>query len=102
MAIELLIQQKLSQLESAFMYSVLFKEIQLEIADYDDDFQMEEFVNHCRTKNIPKSHLNAFQQQYEHKSAVWCYTAETFPHHMLNHALRSLDMKTMRKMGFFI
>ncbi|CAM4863342.1 unnamed protein product [Rotaria socialis] len=94
-------QTNLNQLPPTYMYSVIFKDIILEIDD-DDKKSMNTLVKFCREKSIPEQEINEFKRNYHQKSAVWWYTKEIFLYGMLNRGLRSLDMETMSKLGFFI
>ncbi|CAF1320007.1 unnamed protein product, partial [Rotaria magnacalcarata] len=94
-------QKNLDQLPPSYMYSVIFKDIILEIDD-DDEKSMNTLVNFCRQKEIPEIQINLLQSTYHEKSPVWWYTNQMFLYGMLNHALRTLDMERMTKLGFFI
>ncbi|CAF4474108.1 unnamed protein product [Rotaria sp. Silwood2] len=94
-------QQNLNQLEPSFMYSILFKEIILEIDD-DDTKSIKDLMAYCRQQNISESQLKDFQCEYHNKTPIWWYTRQIFLYGMLNKALRSLDIEAMMKMGFFI
>ena len=95
-------KQNLDQLEPSFMYTVLFKEIILEIEE-DDSKAMEQLVNHCRkTGGTDEYELRDFERRYHQKSPIWWYTCEIFLYGMVNRALRCLEMETMVKLGFFI
>ncbi|CAF3699095.1 unnamed protein product [Rotaria sp. Silwood1] len=94
-------QQNLDQLEPSYMYSVLFKEIVLEIKEPEAK-SLNDLVIYCRSKGISGTELKNFQSKYHQESPIWWYTCEIFLYGMLNRALRSLDMETMTKMGFFI
>ncbi|CAF3332840.1 unnamed protein product [Rotaria socialis] len=94
-------QQNIDELEPSYMYSVLFKEIMLEINE-DDEKSMKSLVTYCHKKNISKSELDEFERQYCPKLSIWWYTKESFLYGTLNKALRSLDMECMVKIGFFI
>ncbi|CAF2071001.1 unnamed protein product [Rotaria magnacalcarata] len=94
-------QKNLNQLPPTYMYSVIFKDIILEINDPDSK-SMNALVKFCREKNIPEQEINEFRRNYHSKSAVWWYTKEIFLYGMLNRGLRSLDMEAMCKLGFFI
>ena len=83
------------------MYTVLFKEIILEI-DEDDSKAMKQLVDYCRETGIDEDELKCFESTYHQKSPIWWYTCETFLYGTLNHALRCLEMKTMTKLGFVI
>ncbi|CAF4501345.1 unnamed protein product, partial [Rotaria magnacalcarata] len=94
-------EQNHNQLPPNYMYSVIFKEIILEINDPDSK-SMNTLVKYCREKNIPEQEINEFRHNYHSESAVWWYTKEIFLYGMLNRGLRSLDMEAMCKLGFFI
>ncbi|CAF1273462.1 unnamed protein product [Rotaria magnacalcarata] len=94
-------EQNHNQLPPTYMYSVIFKDIILEINDADSK-SMNALVKFCREKNIPEQEINEFRRNYHSKSAVWWYTKEIFLYSMLNRGLRSLDMEAMSKLGFFI
>ncbi|CAF3599407.1 unnamed protein product [Rotaria socialis] len=94
-------KQNLDQLPPSYMYSVIFKDIILEI-DHDDNKSMNTLVNFCRQQNIPEIQINLLQSNYHEKSPIWWYTKPMFLYGMLNRALRMLDMEVMIKLGFFI
>ncbi|CAF2244692.1 unnamed protein product, partial [Rotaria magnacalcarata] len=94
-------QKNLDQLPASYMYSVIFKDIILEIDD-DDKKSMDTLKAYCRDQNIPEEEINDFKRKYRQKSPVWWYTKEIFLYRMLNRGLRSLDMQAMTKLGFFI
>ena len=95
-------KQDLDQLEPSFMYTVLFKEIILEI-DEDNSKAMKQLVDYCRETGTNENELKDFESRYRHqKSPIWWYTREIFLYGMLNQALRSLEMETMVKLGFVI
>ncbi|CAF1571115.1 unnamed protein product [Rotaria magnacalcarata] len=94
-------QQNFDRLPPSYMYSLLFKEIILEITE-DDTKPLNDLIVYCSTKNIPESQLKYFQGQYHEKSPIWWYTCEIFLYGMLNCALRSLDIEVMTKLSFFI
>ncbi|CAF4339979.1 unnamed protein product, partial [Rotaria magnacalcarata] len=92
----------LDELEPAFMYSVLFKEIVLEIDDDSDKKSAQDLVTYCRGLNILESSLNDFSYTRHIKSAIWCYTKYAFLYEILNRALREFNTRAMIKMSFFI
>ncbi|CAF4698849.1 unnamed protein product, partial [Rotaria socialis] len=94
-------QKNLNQLPPIYMYSVIFKDIILEIDDTDSK-SMSTLVNFCQKQNISETEISEFELNYDQKSAVWWYTKEIFLYGMLNRGLRSLDMEAMSKLGFFI
>ncbi|CAM4848531.1 unnamed protein product, partial [Rotaria magnacalcarata] len=87
-------EQNLDQLQPSYMYSVLFKDIILEI-DEDDNKYMEALVVYCLDQGVYQRQLKYFQDNYHQKSAIWWYTEEIFLYSMLNKALGSLDMEAM-------
>lgn len=94
-------QENLDQFDPSYMYSITFKEIILEM-DEDEETAVKELIQYCRSKDILESEIEEFKRQYQEKSAIWCYTRKMFVYGMLNHALRTLDMEAMGKLGFFI
>ncbi|CAF4661311.1 unnamed protein product [Rotaria socialis] len=94
-------QDNLDQLPPSYMYSVIFKDIILEIDD-DDAKSLKTLEIYCREQNIPETEINELKRKYHQKSPIWWYTCEMFLYGMLNRGLRSLDMEAMSKLGFFI
>ncbi|CAF2047614.1 unnamed protein product [Rotaria magnacalcarata] len=94
-------QKNLDQLAPSYMYSVIFKDIVLEIND-DDAKSIKALEIYCKQQNIPDAEINELKHKYHQKSPVWWYTREMFLYGMLNRGLRSLDMEAMSKLGFFI
>ncbi|CAF4125989.1 unnamed protein product [Rotaria magnacalcarata] len=94
-------RQNLDQLPPSYMYSVIFKDIVLEI-DHNDNKSMNTLVNFCRQEKEPEIQINLLQSTYHQKSPVWWYSKSMFLHRMLNRVLRMLDMEGMMKLGFFI
>ncbi|CAM2727748.1 unnamed protein product [Rotaria socialis] len=93
--------QNLNQLPPTYMYSVIFKDIILEIND-DDAKSIKALEIYCKKKEIPDTEINDLKRKYHQKSPVWWYTCEMFLYGMLNWGLRSLDMEAISKLGFFI
>ena len=62
-------QQNIDQLEPSFMYTVLFKEIILEI-DEDDSKAMKQLVDYCRETGIDEDELKCFESTYHQKSPM--------------------------------
>ncbi|CAF3328461.1 unnamed protein product [Rotaria socialis] len=94
-------EQNLDRLPPSYMYSVIFKDIILEIDD-DDTKSMNTLVNFCQQQKICEKDIDEFKRMYYESSAVWWYTKPMFLYGMLNRALRMLDMEVMTKFGFFI
>ncbi|CAF3337447.1 unnamed protein product [Rotaria socialis] len=94
-------EQNLDRLPPSYMYSVIFKDIILEI-DHDDSKSMNTLASFCQQQKIREKDIDVFKRNYYEKSAVWWYTKELFLYGMFNRALRMLDMEVMTKLGFFI
>ncbi|CAF4887633.1 unnamed protein product, partial [Rotaria socialis] len=94
-------QQSQDEMSPSYMYSMLFKEIILEI-DEDDTKSIKNLLFYCRHHDVPESELINFQKEYSHKTPVEWYSCNMFLFGMINRALWSLDMETMTKTGFFI
>ncbi|CAF3021069.1 unnamed protein product [Rotaria sp. Silwood2] len=96
------------QIEPSFMYSMLFKEIVLEI-HFDLQKEIPGLAKYARQvyKDKPEQLpiIYEFVQQYNgniNNSPVRWYTAGCFTYKMLNKALGRLDAATLLKTGFFI
>ncbi|CAF5017735.1 unnamed protein product, partial [Rotaria socialis] len=59
------------------MYSVLFKEIVLEIDD-DDSESFNKLIEYCHQQKAPESQLTYFQHEYHRQSPIWWYTKDLF------------------------
>ncbi|CAF4513827.1 unnamed protein product [Rotaria socialis] len=59
-------QTSLDLLPSFYIYSLLWKEIILDIDD-DDTKAVKELIVYCRSQDIPESELNELQRQYHKK-----------------------------------
>ncbi|CAF4055636.1 unnamed protein product, partial [Rotaria sp. Silwood1] len=94
-------ENNLDRLEPSFMYTMIFKEILLEITE-DTKKAMEKLVEYCSQKGVREYQLLEFQRDYNEKSPVWWYTRPIFLYDMLNLSLRSLDTQAMIALGFFI
>ncbi|CAF1978073.1 unnamed protein product [Rotaria magnacalcarata] len=94
-------QRNLDQLELSYMYSVLFKEIILEIDDADLE-SFNKLIEYCHQQKVPESQLAYFHHEYHRQSPIWWYTKDLFIYGMLNKALRTFNVECMLKMGFFI
>ncbi|CAF4943842.1 unnamed protein product, partial [Rotaria socialis] len=95
-------EKNLDRLPAAYMYSVIFKDIILEIDD-DGEKSMNTLVQFCRQQEkIPETEISVFKREYRERSPVWWYTEQMFLFGMLNRALGTLDMKVSTKLGFFI
>ncbi|CAF4495892.1 unnamed protein product, partial [Rotaria sp. Silwood2] len=97
-------KQSLDQLDSSFMYTQIMKEILLTI-----NFQqhhIDEFLTYCRDvfANNPNElyHVNELQQEYHKHLPIWWYTYDCFLHWMLNRSLRTMEARSIIRIGFFI
>jgi tetratricopeptide (TPR) repeat protein len=108
--------QNLDQLEPAFIYTQIFKEILCEMHTpifkgilfemERDEKSITNLTNYCRgfyNDNIAElATIDEFEHSYTSKTPIWWYTRECFTYQMLNRALRRLEVDTIINMGFFI
>ncbi|CAF1054450.1 unnamed protein product [Rotaria sp. Silwood1] len=96
--------QNLDQLDQSFMYTQILKEILLEIK-YNDQC-LKDFVSYCQDQYGNDSNdldvIKRFAEEYRRRSPIYWYTHPGFIHSMVNHALRTHEVDTIIKMGFFI
>ena len=101
---ELLSNQNLDQINQSFMYTQILKEILLTIQF--DKQSMNDFIIYCREQFIGNSselnNINKLEQEYSVQKPIWWYTYECFLYSMLNRALRTMEVDTIIKMGFFV
>lgn len=94
-------RQSLNQLESAFMYTQLYKEVVLEMK-YDEQ-SLKNFIAYCRNGNYGSStNITRFENKYNPQLAIWWYTYPGFIYDLLNSALRKLEPNTILNMAFFV
>jgi tetratricopeptide (TPR) repeat protein len=94
----------LDQLDPSFIYTQILKEIVLSITF--EQQHIKEFSDYCREVFVmnghePK-HVDRFEREYHNKTPIWWYTCENFLYHMLDYALRIIDVDSIVRMGFFI
>jgi tetratricopeptide (TPR) repeat protein len=96
--------ESLDQLDQSFMYTQILKEILLEIS-HDEQF-IKEFTAYCRRQyddnDAELDNINTFEREYHLRSPIWWYTYTSFLYPTLNRALRTQEIETIIKMGFFI
>ena len=96
--------QNLDQLDQSFMYTQVFKEILFEI-QYKDQ-AIRDLIVFCREQYAGNANevqiIDGFEGNYRRKSPIWWYTYPCFIHSMLNRALRTFEVDTIIRMGFFI
>ncbi|CAF4685824.1 unnamed protein product, partial [Rotaria socialis] len=96
--------ENLDELDPSFMFTKVLKEILIEL-EYDVA-SMNELVMFCRERFSENDQelaiIDDFERNYHSKSAIWWYTRESFIYRMLNRALRTLEVDTIIKMGFFL
>jgi tetratricopeptide (TPR) repeat protein len=96
--------QKLNQLEPSFICTQMFKEILLEMEH--NEKSIKDLTIYCRKfyndDTIELATIDEFKHNYRFHSPIWWYTRECFTYQMLNRTLRTLEVDTIIKMGFFI
>ncbi|CAF5125105.1 unnamed protein product, partial [Rotaria magnacalcarata] len=94
----------LNELDQSFMYSQLLTEILLEM-NYEKAAKTE-FIELCRKQyqdnKVQLHKIDDFERNYEHHSALWWYINQSFIVSMLTRALRTQNIATIIKMGFYI
>ncbi|CAF1073634.1 unnamed protein product [Adineta steineri] len=91
----------LNQLEPAFMYTQLFKEILLDIEHGEQ--AIKKFIIYCRYNDCVSSiNIDRFEKEYDDQLAIWWYTFPSNIYSMLNQALRTMDADIIITMGFFL
>ncbi|CAF3948996.1 unnamed protein product, partial [Rotaria magnacalcarata] len=91
-------------LDKTFMYTQLLKEILL---DMEHGYEAKNtLVEYCRNQYADNDYqlglIDEFAAEYDNHLAIQWYTKESFLYSMMNRALRSQDIETIMKMGFFI
>ncbi len=93
----------LNELDQSFMYTQLLKDILLKMEH--DSRALKELAEYCRSLYQGRQQtlqiVQEFEQRYPDPSSIWWYTRECFLYWMLNKALRTQDVATIIKMGFF-
>ena len=96
--------QSLDQIDQSFMYTQILKEILLTI-DFDQQ-SIHDFTVHCRDKFADKTlelhSIDELEKEYHQHTPIWWYTYECFLYAMLNQALRTMEVDTIIRMGFFL
>ena len=94
----------LDELDPSFMYSQLLKEIIVDI-EHDENAK-KQFVTFCRQQYVDNDAMlktiDEFEQNYDRSMSIWWYTKEPFIYSVLNKALRTHDIETIIRMGFFV
>ena len=94
----------LDQLEQSFMYSVLLKEILLEM-DYDEKAK-KSFFQLCRDKYaarpIQLNEIDKMESSYDQHSPIRWFIKKPFIYSTLNTALRAQDIASIIQMGFYL
>jgi tetratricopeptide (TPR) repeat protein len=93
-----------NQINQSFMYTQILKEILLTI-NFDEQ-SIKDFIVYCReqfTDNSAELHnIDKLEREYHHHTPIWWYTYECFLYSMLNRALRTMEVDTIIKTGFFV
>jgi hypothetical protein len=91
-------------LDQSFMYTLLLKEILLE-TDYDNNPQ-KKFVEFCRQRysnDVSQFGLiEEFELEYHNDVAIRWYTKDSFLYWAVNQALRTQDIQSIMRIGFFV
>jgi tetratricopeptide (TPR) repeat protein len=99
-----------NQIEPSFMYTQLFKEILLEIK-FDEKKDISDLADYVRKQKDYADNekqlaiIDEFARDYKgnvKNKPIWWYSRECFTYQLVNKALRSLQVETLLKMGFFI
>ncbi|CAF1348619.1 unnamed protein product [Rotaria sp. Silwood1] len=87
------------------MYSVLLKEILLEL-EYDDETAKQDFVDYCRYEyadNIATLQtIDRFERDYCQDRVIYWYSQPCFFFELLNRSLRSQDIEILVRMTFVL
>ncbi|CAF1411402.1 unnamed protein product [Rotaria sordida] len=87
------------------MYSVLLKEILLEL-EYDDETAKQDFVDYCRYEyadNIATLRtIDRFEHDYCQDRVIYWYSQPCFFFELLNRSLRSQDIEILVRMTFIL
>ncbi|CAF0874199.1 unnamed protein product [Adineta steineri] len=90
-----------NQLDPAFMYTQIFKEILLDMKH--DEQAIKHFIDYCRRNDcISPTNINRFEKEYNAQLAIWWYTFPSDIFTILNDALRCMEGNMIINMGFFI
>ena len=97
-------EKKLDQLEPTFMYTLILKEILLDITSEPQHFK--QFIQHCHEALADNDKeltiVKRFEGHYRDETPIWWYTYPCFLYTMLNRALRLMDAEMIILMDFFI
>ncbi|CAF0988643.1 unnamed protein product [Adineta steineri] len=90
-----------TEIDHTFMYTQILKEILFEI-EYDEE-SIRDFTTYSRECNYGDFNIiDKFRQEYDCQKPIWWYTYPCFLSSILNRALRTLEIDTLIKLGFFI
>ncbi|CAF2038558.1 unnamed protein product [Rotaria magnacalcarata] len=84
-----------TQVLSGLLSTIKFTEKSIE--EFSTYYRKQLIDNVTELRNIGK-----FEREYHDYTPTWWYTSQIFVSSMLNRALRSMDVVTLIKMGFFI
>ena len=100
-----------THIEPTFMYSLLFKEIVLELKFDNEKKEIKDLVDYVRNLKVYVDNeeelaiIDEFAREYQgnvDNKPIWWYTKECFTYHLLNKALAKLDVVTLLKMSIFM
>ncbi|CAF1464489.1 unnamed protein product [Adineta steineri] len=102
--VSIISESELSKLDQTFMYTKLLNETLFNI-EYNEQ-SIKDFADYCRKQinvnDYVLTDVNKFQREYHNHTAIYWYTSPSFIYQMLNQALRTQNIDTIYKMGFFI
>jgi tetratricopeptide (TPR) repeat protein len=94
-----------NQLDSSFMYSVLLKEILLELED-DDETAKQDFVDYCRYEHaedaITLRTIDRFEHDYCQDRVIYWYSQPCFFFELRNRSLRTQNIEILVRITFML
>ena len=97
-------QVDIKRLDQSLMYTKLIKDILLK-KEYDQN-SFEDFIKFYRKKYADNQEklngVDILAAHHRQRSAIWCYTLETFFYNVINESLRNQDFDMIVRIGFFI
>jgi tetratricopeptide (TPR) repeat protein len=96
--------QNLDKLNQSFMYTQILMEIVSTINFKQQD--IKEFITYYRKQIvgnvIEQKNIDTLEREYHDHGPIWWYTHPCFIYSVLNRALRTMEIDTLIKMGFFL
>jgi len=96
--------KNLDRLDQSFVCIQILKEILLTI-NFDQE-HMKEFIVYCREQfdgnMIELKNIDQLEKEYRQHTPIWWYTNHYFLYSMINHALRTMEVDLIVRLGFFL